>query len=369
MSAAHLPGPYPEPFRDGIVHPDLYLWDAWSCADSDGLHLYCLAVNRVRRDGTQLLPADRNSVAFHVRHFQSRDGGGSWADKGCLIAPSLGECLPDSRTIWSGSVEPLSDGGKLLAYTGLREMGETQCFVQSIMLALSDGSVVTHRSVEPLLCPLRDHAMIRAAGYYLPDRDEVGLREGEDGGPVLAWRDPFVCIEGDGLHIFWSAKVGPRQPAMGHALVVRDGNAFHLQTLLPPIRMPDADAFTQFELPKIYRNETDGLHCLIASTCNRTDERQSDHEVDKRIRLYRSRSLDGPWKPWQPEGSALTGLDNLFGMTVLEADFVQDRLLCMAPYTDAAGPQLGLTFAPPFRISLKQNQINMSPLEQRAFVL
>lgn len=110
MSAADPPRPYAEPFRGGIVHPDLYLWDAWSCAESDGLHLYCLAVNRVLSDGTQLLPADRNNVAFHVRHFHSRDGGRSWTDKGCLIAPRSGERLPDSRTIWSGSVEPLPDG-------------------------------------------------------------------------------------------------------------------------------------------------------------------------------------------------------------------------------------------------------------------
>lgn len=351
MRVPAIPEPAPEPFHGGISHPDLYLWDAWSYAEAGAMHLYTLAVNRRRTDGTPLAPADRNDIPFHVRHFRSTDRGESWTDQGCLIAPRSGAGLADSQTIWSGSIQPLQDGAKLFAYTGLRERGKTHPFVQAIMLALSDGFGMTHRAAEPLLCPLRDHAMIVAAGYHLAAPDDVGHCAGEDGGPVLAWRDPFVLLdEQDRIHIFWSAKVGPCEAAMGHALVTRTGNTFHLGALLPPIIMPDADCFTQFELPKIYRDAGSGLYYLIASTCNRIDEQQSDEEVDKRIRLYLSASLDGPWRPCGPDGSALPGLDHLFGMTVLEADFARGSLLCMAPYTVAAGRDLGLTFTSAFRI-------------------
>lgn len=169
----------------------------------------------------------------------------------------------------------------------------------------------------------------------------------------MAWRDPFIFIDEEGrMHLFWSAKAAPRQAVLGHALLgVGDDGGVRHATLLPPTRLPDGEGFTQFELPKVFHDRRKGLFYLLASTCNRTDERQRDEEVDKRMRLYLSHSLDGPWQAWRAEGSSLPDLDSLFGMTVLETDFERGSLLCMAPYTDAAGPALGLTFAAPFRIA------------------
>ena len=348
-----VPEPSSLPFRDGIVHPDLLLWDGWSFADDETLHLYCLAVPRRDADGNEIPAAERNGVPFHVRHFVSRDGAASWRDAGCFLAPRIGEGLADSRTVWSGSVEPMSDGSRLVAYTGLRERGAAHCFTQALMLAVSDGDTVSERPEEALLCPIRDRDAILAAGYYLGPVETIGHRDGEEGGPITAWRDPFILPEGDGcFHLFWSAKISPRTGAMGHALVRRDGGAFRVEELFPPISLPDGDAITQFELPKVLRVGADGPFFLIAATCNRVDEGQSDAEVEKRIRLYLAPTLRGPWRPWSAAGSVLPGLDNLFGMTVLTADFAGGSALCMAPYTGAVGPELASTFAPPFRIAL-----------------
>jgi hypothetical protein len=353
LTASRLPPPVPQPFHGAISHPDLYLWDAWSYAEAGTLHLYCLAVERNRYDGTPLPPNERNNAPFHIRHFASPDHGESWSDEGCLLATRSGQGLADSRTVWSGSMTPLPDGQKLLAYTGLYERDVDHCFAQALMLALTDGYAVTDRPEAPLLCPLRDRELIVAAGYYLAALDDIGNREGEGGGPVMAWRDPFAFIDDQNrIHLFWSAKTAPCEGALGHALLRREGNDFRLDSLLPPTLLPDGERFTQFELPKVYHDAPNGQFYLLASTCNRTDERQRDEEVDKRLRLYRSDSLDGPWLPWSPQGSVLPGLDCLFGMTVLKADFDRRSLLCMAPYTDAAGPDLGLTFSPSFRIYL-----------------
>lgn len=347
-----IPPPDPRPFTPGIAHPDLYLWDAWSYVEAGGaIHLYSLATGRRLADGSPLAAGDRNSVPFHIRHFLSRDDGLSWTDQGCLIEPRRGAGLADSLTLWSGGIEPLEDGWKLLAYTGLHDFGPERPFAQNIMLALSDGYTVAHRPEAPVLCPVRDWQAITDAGYYLPDPAEIGHRDGEGGGPILAWRDPFPLIDADGrIHLFWSAKTAPRRAAMGHAIIRRDGTGFELETLLPPVTVPDEQEFTQFELPKVYVDDRDGSAWLVASTCSRLYEKQPDAEVDKTIRVYRAGSIDGPWQPWGPEGSAVPGLGTLFGMTVLRPDFTRNRFLCMSPHTDAAGEAEGLTFAPAFRL-------------------
>lgn len=353
MTALYFPTPVQGLFHGGIAHPELHLWDAWSYAEADTLHLYCLAVERQRPDGTPLPPAERNNVPFHIRHFASTNQGESWSDEGCLLAPRCGQGHADSRTVWSGSIEPLTDGKKLLAYTGLYELDDEHCFVQNVMLALSDGYAIESRESEPLICPRRDWKAITDAGYYLAAPDDVGHRDGESGGPVMAWRDPFVFIDKDDqVHLYWSAKAGPKLGALGHGLLRRDGQRFYLEKLFPPTTVLDGGEMTQFELPKVYYDAKHETYYLISATCNRIDERQRDDEVNKTIRMHLSSSSDGPWRPWSPQGSALPGLEGLFGMTVLKADFERRSLLCIAPYTEAAGSDLGLTFSPRFRIGL-----------------
>lgn len=358
----NIPIAHEEVFKDGIRHPLLYLWDAWSYCEDDIIHLYCLAVNRQKKDGTVMDPSQRNSFPFHIRHFTSRDDGKTWKDEGCFLKPRLGEEKHDSKTIWSGSVEPLPNGKKLVAYTGLYEVDQDHNFLQNIALAISnDGFEIDRVADEPLSSPKRDWAEITNKGYYLDLPEKIGHNEGESGGPILAWRDPYVFIDMyERIHLFWGAKIGAHQNAMAHALLESDGDMFRIARLYPPTTLPDGTDFTQLELPKILYDAEDGLYYLIVSTCNRLFEGQSDEEVDKNVRLYRSSSIEGPWEPYGKNGSIILGAEHLFGMTVLKADFAKKRLLCIAPYTDAATNQFRLTFSPAFYVNLDPVEVIFS---------
>lgn len=349
-----LPPPHNHPFSNGIRHPHLYLWDAWSFTEGGIIHLYCLAVARTKEDGTAMDPSERNNFPFHVRHFRSLDEGITWTDEGCFLQVSPKAGKHDSRTIWSGSVHPLPEGKKLVAYTGLYERGIDRPFLQTIAVGLSsDGSSLNWRAQEPLSSPLRDWQEITAKGYYLDEVGKLGHKDGEGGGPIMAWRDPFIYTDREaGVHLFWAAKVGSHSNAMAHAQLDWQGDDFVIRELFPPIILPDGGEFTQLELPKIHFDPINEWYYLIVSSCNRLYEGQSDAEVDKAMRLYRSRELRGPWKPWGIHGSRILGPEHLFGMTVIKEDFDQHRLLCISPYTDAAVDSLSLTFSKPFYVYL-----------------
>ena len=114
-----IPPPYAGEFANGICHPLLYLWDSWSYIEHDIMHLYCLALSRLKPDGSPIKPIERNDFPFHIRHFTSKNNGQTWKDEGCFLeAANLSEKL-NNYTIWSGSVEVLDDGKKLIAFTGL----------------------------------------------------------------------------------------------------------------------------------------------------------------------------------------------------------------------------------------------------------
>ena len=352
--AQNIPTAYNTVFTDGIQHPELFLWDAWSYYDQDGIHLYCLAVSRVKEDGTRLNPAERNSFPFHIRHFSSQDEGGIWKDEGCFLTPGTAAGSHDAKTLWSGSIEPLTDGRKLVAYTGLSDVDKEHCFLQNIALAISnDGYKIDKVADEALSSPQRDWAEITGLGYYLDHPDNIGHNDGENGGPIMAWRDPFVFLDTENkIHLFWAAKIDAHKNAMAHALLEKDGDLFRIARLFPPTTLVDGAEYTQLELPKILYDQSKNLYYLIISTCNRLFEGQSDDEVDKKVRLYRSSSLEGPWEPWGKKGSVILQSENLFGMTVLKPDFKNDRLLCIAPYTDAAPDELSLTFSRVFYVDL-----------------
>lgn len=125
--------------------------------------------------------------------------------------------------------------------------------------------------------------------------------------------------------------------------------SYELSKLHPPVRVPDSDEFTQLELPKVLYDKENDLFYLMISTCNRLYEGQSDQEVDKGVRMYKSESIGGPWELL---GGKILGSERLFGPTVLSADFKNNRLLCIAPYTDAAERKLSLTFCSPFYVYL-----------------
>ena len=347
-----LPTAFTKPFVEGIAHPDLMLWDSWCYAQNGRWHLYCLALSKTDDEGQRIYPEDRNQHQFHVRHFESKDKGRSWFDCGIFQQAQITPNGYFNRNIWSGSVLPLADGRFLTGFTGIRDVSEDVPFLQSIGIAVSnDGMRANHIQAEPISCPSRDYDDITELGYYLGPKASLGHKNGEEGGPILSWRDPFLFLDTDGsLQAVWSAKVSPTEGAMAHATLVETENGFEIETLHPPVTYPDGDLFTQAEVPKIYFNAQTGNYFCVLAACDRLYEGQDDSEVTKVTRLYRAKTLRGPWVSFEHSGSRLEGLEHLFGGSIIETDFEAREMTMLAPYTEMADDDIKLTFAPPIKI-------------------
>lgn len=329
FQSAHIPFPRPNPFVGAINHPDLYLWDAWTCTAAGSVHVYCLALAR-ELNGTLIQPNERNLYQFHIRHFESGDAGKTWLDKGAYLAPPAAP----NRNIWSGSILPLNDE-VLVAHTETRWAEEERPFVQSI--CVGSGTSLNEYNGLPFSVisdPERDHHEILRKGYFLSNLGSLGCAEGEDGGPILAWRDPFLFNDAETIHVLWSAKVGPRTPAIAHAKLKPIKNGTFECELCAPIILPDANEYTQAELPKIWRDDTDGGFCLMVSACDRSHEKQPDSEVNKQMRLYKSFDITGPWRIWSPETSILPMPDHTFGASPYSWDDSKKEIQVVAPVTE-----------------------------------
>jgi len=346
-----IPDAYDKKFVGGIRHPYLYLWDSWSYSEDNIMHLYCLAISRLKPNGDELKPDERNNFPFHIRHFTSLDDGTSWKDEGSFLKPEDISNL-NYRSIWSGSVEPLPDGKKLVAYTGLEHIDSNHCFLQNIALAISEnGYTIDRIDHNSLSSPKRDWVEITKKGYYLDAIDNLGSNKGEMDGPIMSWRDPFIFYDTkeEKINLFWAAKEGPRLGTMARATLKSNGEFFSIDELFSPVTVPDIDDFTQLEVPKVLFDKDKQQYYLIISSCNRLYENQPESEINKEVRLYSSKHIDGPWKSL---GEKILDDENLFGVTILKTDFQNNRLLCIAPYTEAANSNLALTFATPFYIYL-----------------
>lgn len=347
-ASAGVPPPSELVFQNGISHPDLWLWDSWVVTDGDELHLYCLALARQADDGSAIRPEDRNNHAFHVRHFTSGNLGQTWRDKGQFAGSGRLSDGSDAHNVWSGSACQLDRSMYLFAHTGIRQPDSERPFVQSINASLAKNPESSPpKPMVALSCPIRDYDEIIGAGYYLGTREMIGHADGEDGGPILAWRDPFTFIDPEGgINLFFSAKTGPKTPAVAHATLALNDGKITINALHPPLALPDADDYTQAEVPKIYHDEKRDLYYLLVSSCDRLYEGQPDSEVHKEHRLYKATALDGPWAPYHAAGSVLPGLDGLFGASLIEANFDTGDFKFIAPYTEMVSEHKQLTFAP-----------------------
>ena len=169
----------------------------------------------------------------------------------------------------------------------------------------------------------------------------------------MAWRDPFLVRDhNDELNAFWSAKIGPTRPAIARARLTEGPAGVSMTELLPPIELPDAAEYTQSEVPKLYHDKASDLWLLLVSACNRQYEGQPDSEVEFQQRLYTSASLDGQWESALVSGSVLTGLDGMFGCSLVDHDLVAGTLSVLGPFTEQAGPEKQLSFPPVRNVSL-----------------
>lgn len=340
-----------ELFKEGITHPDLWLWDSWVRAKGDDVDLYCLALARRTLGGEPIFPGERNQFPFHVRQFQSDDGGHTWRDAGAVFAPgAYGDGYCD-RNIWSGSCLDLGRGRRLHALTGLRNLDPSRPFLQSLFLAeTAPGSDAPTLPDEALLCPMRDYATIRETGYFLGPKPDLGSAEGEEGGPILAWRDPFIWKDDGGLlHLIWSAKASSREACIGHAIIERVRERWRA-LLQPPILLPAGETITQAEVPKLHALQGGGFVMLV-SGCDRLSETQPDHEVNKTHNFYRSDGFRGPWRPFGAS-SVVEGQRFLYGGSLLDPIVNPQEVRMIAPYSERVDADRQLTFAPIQRFGL-----------------
>lgn len=345
-------------FKNGIDHPDLWLWDSWTLHDPSGtLHLYCLALSKSTEDDTPITPPERNDYVFHVRHFVSTDAGTSWHDHGAVMTAGQVTDGSDARNVWSGSVLGLEDGRVAYGFTGIRDCGADRSFLQTICVATGPSPhEIDDLPPSAISCPFRDYDEIVGKGFYLGPREQLGSNMGEEGGPIMAWRDPFLFEDQAGhLHAVWSAKISPTVPAIAHARLKRNGRHISLVELSPPIELPDADLMTQAEVPKVYRDPVSGDWLLMISACDRRYEGQPDSELTHFHRLYRSANIQGPWVSVQLEDSKLTGLGGLFGASLLQHDLSSGSLTVLGPFTENAGPEKQLRFAEPRTTNIYTN--------------
>lgn len=351
-----IPPPAETVFRLGIKHPDLWLWDSWTCSMGGKLHLFTLALARRNRGGDPIAPGERNAYPFHIRRFVSTDGGQCWRDCGAYLEPSEAGAGVMAHNIWSGSAALVGDE-VFFGFTGVRKPAPGRSFLQSICLLRASVNGVRPDAAGAIVIsdPQADYDAIRARGYYLGPRDSLGEDAGEEGGPILAWRDPFFLARDDGaVDVFWSAKIAPVSPAIAHARLTPRDSGFTID-LLEPIIPPDASEYTQAEVPKIYRLRRREFLMLL-STCNRVREDQPDSEVVKEMRLYRSDAPEGPWRTCYGEAGRVRAAGGLFGGSIVSIDGAAGVATLLAPYTEMAPPNLQLTFAPLIEVSLRAPQ-------------
>lgn len=345
---SNIPHPVDLEFNRSIAHPDLWLWDTWTCAEEQNLHLYCLAVAK-QFNGRPTLPSDRNLYQFHIRHFLSEDDGQTWQDRGVFL-----ECSNSARrNVWSGSILRQNTGA-LVGYTDTRWPDPSHPFVQSICIGQT-RSFDKYHGLPPIVVsdPARDYDEIREAGYYLSGRNSLGYIGGEEDGPIMAWRDPFLYDDDGSVLIFWSAKVGPRTPAIASAKLSQSAEGRFSVELQSPILLPDAHEYTQAELPKIWRDADTGRYMLLVSACNRLRESQPDSEVSKETRLYTSETLLGDWRAWSSSGSLVRTAPNLFGLSPYKWHLQNASVEVFAPVTEKGADTEKLTIKTGMRLSTR----------------
>ena len=335
----------------GIHHPDLYLWDAWSCQVDGDIHLFCLALPRVDGLGNIINPDNRNDYSFHVHHFASSDRGLNWRDLGIFQQPGQSPDGHDSYNIWSGSIWRETNNQLWVGYTGIQHAGIDRPFIQNLALTKATQSSCSAESGWLVSSPLRDHDAIIRAGYFIDDPERLGAAQGECGGTILAWRDPFLFGLNDAHYVVFAAKATPHKPAVGLARVDLNHPESGLD-LKSPITLGDDDQFTQIEVPKIYALPGDEQLLMVCATTNRISEDQPATEVEMLIRLYVSPTVEGPWLPCGTQTSVLGDTEHLFGATVIDIDADSGQIHFMAPFTTGAGDRDRLTFAPRFSVAL-----------------
>jgi len=309
-----------------IQSPDFYVWDNWGFQAQDGrTHIYAQYCPKASCPA----PEDRYWQA-EIHHFYSDDGGKTWFDGGTALAINPDPNAFDSYVIWSGSTLPLEDGRVLMAYTGLKApqpdaVPEGRRFAQqSVGLAISDdGGYCFTRFDNPLISAVLQYEELRQLGYYFGPKETLGMIDEPDG-TFMTLRDPFLMMEDGILQIFFGAKTSVFiegqeiiKNAIGHACIP-DLNRLDQRVICQPICFSNETDFNQCELPNIFRRGE--YYYLIVSATMLHYIGEPDTDVDKTVRIYRSKMIDSGWEPFGSDGQHIildNKRDHLYGLNIL----------------------------------------------------
>ena len=158
-----------------------------------------------------------------------------WSYMPCALAP---DTEADAGGCFSGSALPLPDGRLMLAYTGVREMGEDGAAVQTQCIAVGDGACFEKSPLNPVI-----GAGSLPAGYSAAD-----------------FRDPKLWRDEDG--VFRMAAAGRHADRQGSILLFEseNGTDWRFRTELDSTR---GEYGRMWECPDFFR--LDGHQVLLVS--------------------------------------------------------------------------------------------------------
>lgn len=276
-------------------------------------------------DGNGVIVPERMYFSARYALFFSLDEGKSWKYGGIPIEPTVGDDYgPDSGVVWSGSFLLNNDGNILASYTGVAKkppMGKknrlTEYVLQNIMGAKSDDGGFTFDKIrEPLVCAIRDYDKLRTAGYYLGDKEKLGLENDPDG-THMTQRDMQLIKKGDGsLWGYFAAKATSNkhktgvEPCIGQVRF-EDPNSLEAGIVFigKPIMLPDGidRTFNQLECPNILKNKQ-GETVVVVSLAQHWKIGQAERTAVKQVKAYKADELpDGSLGNLKPYGNPEKG--------------------------------------------------------------
>lgn len=294
-----------------IVDPRFYLWDNWFVVYKKVIYRFTLQSPKIFPQGH---PRAGTAVGYDDRHelakigLYTSSGGSPWEYQGVVIEPENGlgsENRFDSKVIWSGNAAVIGDK-MVVPYTGRSKNIGKDPWMQKIGMTVFDPATQTFTRMTrgPVLDPEAKDACGRNIAEHL------GYDLSSSKNVIMAWRDPYLYVEGQKVHMFFAAKKKLRYPreensAIGHAIAsTKDLTKW---TLMPPLDLPRA--YSQMELPIVIKQGGD--YVLLSSVVEFTDQGRI-----QTLRAYRNTRFSGPWKPFSPRGDLALQLNKVYGINV-----------------------------------------------------
>ncbi len=294
-----------------ILDTRFYLWDNWFV-------VYKNTIFRFTLQSPKIFPKDHpqagSPVGYDDRHelasiglYTSKDGN-RWEYQGAVIEPESGpgkESRFDSKVIWSGNATVIKDQ-LVVPYTGRSKVAGRDPWLQKIGVALFNPATQTFSRLSPN--PVLDPGAKDSCGLNIAEK--LGYDLSSSPKVIMAWRDPYLLVQDQKVHMFFAAKKKLARPsednsAVGHAVAsIHDLSKW---TLLPPLNLPRS--YSQMELPIVIKQGNS--YVLLSSVVEFTDKGRV-----QTLRAYRNTGFDGPWKPFSSRGDLALQLNKVYGINV-----------------------------------------------------